>query len=456
MTIPGTVDDAARGAPLSAKPLRQGAVAGLVGQAVFIGAGVVVAVLLARLLTPGRFGAYVLLTTLVYLAAIVVRMGLHQVVVRATAAVHLTGGRGPGLAVARQVVVAATIATCAALPVLALLVVPWGFEPFFDGTELDGSGLLVAGIVAAEALRLVISEAFRGLHEQVRATVLGNALRMVLVLAPVLVLSALRGQLTFVGLLWLLLGASVGALAAAAACLLKAAWGRVAPAGHRRLLATYRAGLPFLVTELTAATLTMGDVVVLGHGVPDEQLALYAAASRVASLIGVPVFVAATVLAPAVASLWAAGRTDGVRVLVRGYALLVAVPALAGLVVVAVGGRPLLVLLFGPFYSAGWGYLVILAAGAFLNTVFGLSTLVLMMVGETRVVVRVTVVTAVLTVAAEFAAVQVWGAVAVAVVAALGLASQQLALTIVCARRTGIWAVPGRRRDAVLALRGAA
>lgn len=419
----------------------------------FIGAGVLVQVLIARLLTPEQFGAYVLLTTLVYLAAICTRMGLHQAVVRASASVFLSGGRDLAVAAARRVVVAATIAACAAFPVLALVVVPWVFAPLFDHGDLDGLGLLVAGIVAAEALRFVVSEAFRGLHQQTRATVLGNALRMVLVLAPVLGVSLTRGSLGFTGAVWLLLGASLAALLTATAGFVRAAWGHRARE-EQSLLAVYRSGVPFLVTELTAAVLTMGDVVVLGHGVPQQELALYAAASRVASLIGVPVFVAATVLAPAVASLWPAGRKEDLQLLLRGWGLLTAVPALVGLVTVVIGGGHLLTLLFGPFYAAGWEYLVVLAAGAVLNTVFGLCTPVLMMVGETRVVVRVTVLVAVLTLSAEFAAVQVWGALGVAVAAALGLSSQQLVLTVVCARRTGVWAVPGSGRDALTSVRG--
>jgi O-antigen/teichoic acid export membrane protein len=270
-----------------------------------------------------------------------------------------------------------------------------------------------------------------------------------------LVASGVEGQLRLVTVVWLLLGASVAVLASATVSfvlVLRRTPGH--PEERRPLRAIYLSGLPFLVTELTAAAMTMGDVVVLGRSVPHEELALYAAASRVAALIAVPAFVATTVLTPAVASLWAVRQKDRLQVLLRGYGLLAAAPAALALVVVGIAGHHLLGLLFGPYYREGWLYLVVLATGAFLNTVLGFASPVLMTIGEVRVVVRVTVLAAVGTVAAEVAAVRLWGPLGVAAVAALGLFCQQLVLTFVCARRTGLWALPGTSRHVLASLGG--
>lgn len=439
----------------STKALRQGALAGLLGQAVVIGAGVVVQVLLARLLSPGEFGAYTLLTALMYFAAVVIRLGLQQLVVRATASVYLARGPDLAVAVARRVVTAGAVAATSALPLMALFVVPWGFGLMFGNGQLDGLSLAIAGIVAAEALRPVVSETFRGLHQQSRATMLGNALRMVLVVAPLLVVSAVRGQLGLAAVVWLFLGASVAVLTSATVnfvLVLRRTPGH--PEERRPLRAIYLAGLPFLVTELTAAAMSMGDVVVLGRSVPHEELALYAAASRVAALISVPAFVATTVLTPAVASLWAVRRKDRLQVLLRGYGLLAAAPAAIALVVVCLVGHHLLGLLFGPYYRGGWAYLVVLATGAVLNTVLGFASSVLMTIGEVRIVVRVTVLAAIGTVAGEVVAVHLWGAMGVAAVAALGVFCQQSVLTLVCVRRTGLWALPGTSRHVAASLGG--
>src|SRR5688572_11505523 len=99
---------------LSVRGMRRGALAGLVGQAVVIGSGVLTQILLARLLAPEKFGAYMLIATLTYLVAVLIRLGLHQVVVRAAAAAYLEG-RGRAVAVARRIVLAAVLASAAAL-----------------------------------------------------------------------------------------------------------------------------------------------------------------------------------------------------------------------------------------------------------------------------------------------------------------------------------------------------
>src|SRR5215212_3086787 len=59
---------------VSVRGMRRGAAAGLLGQAVVIASGVLTQILLARLLAPEKFGAYTLITTLVYLVAILIRV----------------------------------------------------------------------------------------------------------------------------------------------------------------------------------------------------------------------------------------------------------------------------------------------------------------------------------------------------------------------------------------------
>jgi O-antigen/teichoic acid export membrane protein len=437
---------------VTAKSLRFGALTGVAGQAVVIGSGVLTQVLAARLLTPALFGAYTLLATVTYIAAATLRVGLHQVVVRATAAALASGGEAAAHQVARRVVFAATLVGAIALPVLALLVVPLGLSLLFDEHVLDGLVFAVAGIVAAEAIRLVVSESFRGLHRQGTATLLGSALRSTLLLLPLVVVSVTTRQLTFAHVIWLMLGASFATLAAATLVFVGVM--RKRGAERHGVASIYMAGLPFLITELTAAGLSMGDVVVIGYAAQHEELALYAAASRVAALIAVPAFVGTTALMPVIASLWSAENKNRIQELLRGYGFLTAVPTVGALLLVLLVGDGLLALLFGPFYASGWPYMVVLAAGAAINTVLGYAAPVLMMTGHSRTVATVAVTMAIATVVAELVVVNVWGPLAVAIVAAGGISVQQAILMLLCKKRTGLVPLPGSARRALLSIRG--
>ncbi|MGY1618333.1 lipopolysaccharide biosynthesis protein [Geodermatophilus sp. SYSU D00691] len=436
----------------SVRGLRTGALTGLFGQATIIGCGVLIQMLLARLLAPSAFGAYTLLATVVYIAAATVRLGLSQVAVRAPAAAFARGGRAAADQVARRVVFSSSIAVAGALPVLALLVVPLGLGQLFPGRDLDGLILVITGLIAAEAVRLVISEGFRGLHKQGQATLLGTALRTVLLLLPLAVLSLSTTRLELEHVVWLMLGASLATLATAWIRFVLVVRGRASDAHTIR--GYYRAGIPFLVTELTAAGLSMGDVVVIGQSGDHEALALYAAASRVAALVAVPAFVATAVLMPVIASLWSTGDRARLQILLRGYGLVAALPACLMLAGIVLAGDHLLSLLFGPFYEAGWPFMLVLTVGAVVNTALGFSSTVLMMTGHARTVARVAVAFSLVTVLTEVVVSRFGSPLGVAAVAAAGLIAQQSFLTTLCWRRTGLLALPGTVRHARLALRG--
>jgi len=422
------------------------AAAGLLGQMVAIGGGVLIQIIVARSIDITDFGIYSLVTTLTFLGAIVLRCGLPSLAVRRLAQLSSGGDLSDVHAEARRIATISVVVAGAALPLLGLVGLPLVNQIFLDGRLGLGTQWVVAVTICFEAVRFVFSEAFRGLHRQVAATLLGNAGRTILIVAAVVTAVAITQGLDLTTTLTLVLAAS--ALTAMIGGL--ALWVRTAqPVGFRptlpaqRTLQTIRGGVPFQITELSSFALVMGDVLVVGLIGTHDDVAIYAAASRAAAMLAVPAYVLVGLLNPVISTAWAQGETDRLQRILRLCLTAALVPTVCGLTVIVLFGGEVLALLFGEPYSRGAVFIIVLAVGAAVNAVFGMGFQVLMQCGRARVATAVTIAISAATFLVELVLAQVWGVLGVAIASASGVLLQQLTLAVICARLTGIRAYPG-------------
>ena len=429
--------------------LSVGAAAGLLGHAIAIGGGILAQIIIARSIDITDFGIYSLVTTLTFLGAIVLRCGLHSLAVRRLAQLSSGDDLSEVHAEARRIATISIVIAGAALPLLGLVGLPLVNRIFLDGRLGPGTQWVVAVTICFEAVRFVFSEAFRGLHRQVAATLLGNAGRTVLIVVAVVTAVAIAQGLDLTTTLILVLAAS--ALTAMIGGL--ALWVRTAqPAGFRptlptrHTLQTIRGGAPFLLTELSSFALVMGDVLVVGLIGTHDDVAIYAAASRAAAMLAVPAYVLVGLLNPVISTAWARGETDRLQRTLRLCLTAALVPTVCGLTVIVLFGGEVLALLFGEPYSRGAILIVVLAVGAAGNVVFGMGFQVLMLCGRARVATAVTIAFSAGTFLGEFVLAQVWGVPGVAIASASGVLLQQLTLAVICARLTAVRAYPGGLR----------
>jgi len=429
-----------------------GAAAGLLGQAIAIGGGILVQIIIARNIDIADFGIYSLVTTLTFLGAIVLRCGLHSLAVRRLAQLRSGDDLSEVHVEARRIATVGIVVAGAALPVLGLVGLPLVNRVFLDSRLGPGTQWVVAVTICVEAVRFVFSEAFRGLHRQVAATLLGNAGRTVLVVAAVVTTVTIAQDIDLTTTLILVLAAS--ALTAMIGGL--SLWIRTAqPAGSRPTLSTQharqtiRGGAPFLVTELSMFILALGDVLVVGLIGTHDDVAIYTAALRAAAMLAVPVYVLVGLLNPVISSAWARGETDRLQRTLRLCLTVVLVPTVCGLTVIVLFGGEILALLFGEPYSRGAIFFIVLAVGAAVNVVFGMGFQVLMQCGRARVATAVTIVFSAATLLGELVLAQVWGVPGVAIASTSGFVLQQLTLAVICARLTGIRAYPGGLRSPI-------
>jgi O-antigen/teichoic acid export membrane protein len=197
---------------------------------------------------------------------------------------------------------------------------------------------------------------------------------------------------------------------------------------------------PSLVTNVAIYFLGTGiDLLVLGAFRPAQEVALYGSATRLVTLVATPLWILRGVMPPLIAELHAQGHRTELERTLRAGATLAGLPSLLILLAFVGFGRPVLGILYGPFYEQAAAVLVILSLGRLVAVVAGPSGITLMMTGHQRAMMVLTVATGVLSVVGGIIAAPRWGATGVAV-STFAMAVVQNGMQVVLARRlVGVW-----------------
>jgi O-antigen/teichoic acid export membrane protein len=407
------------------------------GLAVMTVAGLTANVLITHSLAPDEVGAYFVFVSLVMVLAVIARMGLDYGVVRFVGTGMARGESG----VARMSIRISleTVGMCAAV-IGVLVVALWNdwISELATGSKLAlGLGGLVALLLAADAVRLVASEVFRGFGDIRRASVYGDAMRGVIFLSFLGAARVLWSNFDLARCL------QVACVASAVTCLwvLSAVRRRTrhldapAPVARRRLLGQ---STPMMVTSLASLLLTQSAVLVAGGVLDARSAALYGVALRVALLLEAPLFVANAVVLPVIVRLHTSSEHDELERVLRRTATIVSLVMLAAVVFLILAGAPLMRVLFGSFFVAAAPIVGILAVSQLVNALAGSSGITLSMTGNERIAMFISMTAAVAAVVLEVVLGQLFGINGVAVGAAIGVIAANVGWVAAVRARLGI------------------
>lgn len=433
--------------PVNDRPfaLRQGTwVAG--GLAVSMAAGLAINILIPRILPPVKAGELFLAIAAVSVISFIFRFGLERSVVREIATARAgTANMLPSL-VRDVVLIAALIWVCAFLA-LSLGGWEWLAWHIFGSNRLAAEAVLIAMWVACETVRVIISECFRGLHRILSATWLGNAGRSLVFLALLLPLLCTSG----IDRLRLCLAA---AALASAAVLLLALCSVVYRVGLKKILKSKgpmdflhlaRASWPFYITALWAFVSNQGDVLIGGAVLPSDQVAYYAAASKLSLLLAIPLVSLTQFLAPEIPRLWSTGKARALEERIRTLTTVCAVPVILLGLVFILGGRQLISGLFPSSYVHAAPALAILSMGPLTAALTGPNGFTLLMTSRGPLVARITVIISAVQVVAMALFGRAWGMVGLAFASSTGTVILNIALSLAIRRSLGLATEPYAR-----------
>lgn len=353
------------------------------------GSGVAIALVtqiaLARALSTEHYGNYAYTVQLAGLLAVVGSLGFAQAAVRVIPAANVDRDTVRRLAFIRYGVVISLLVPSLLGGFALLLERLWGvgLEEPFRTALLPVSVLLMATLTM---LRLG-QEIMRG-DRKVLAAQIGEQVILplgLLVLAGVVLAigSELRApfvlacQLTLTGLV------AVALIALSLRRFHRANGQRPRHREPEGLASWIGTGLPLAAAGLMSGFLARGDLVVLGFVAEPEEIALYAAAARVAGLMIIGLAAVNAIAAPLFSELWHGGNRATLQSRVdtaAALAVLIALPVFAVLILL-----PRTVLeLFGPDFVAAAPILQLLAAGNLVNVLAGPTGPLMVAAGRQR------------------------------------------------------------------------
>jgi len=396
------------------------------------------AVIFARLLGVEGYGIFAIATSGMTIALIACEFGLPSLLVREIARSHVKANwsRINGLlhSARRFFLTACVLAASLALVTLIL-----------SGDRIDvgqrwAFGLAFVFLLPLSGLLRMLTAALNGLRRLAAAQVTELAL------APLLAL-LIVGSVALLGVAGLQAyhAVAIQIAASATAVTIAGIWlahavrdGRnVPPAipGHRALLTQ---SWPFLALNIASLLSLQIDVVMVNLFVSNEATGLYRVASQGALLAFAGLQLVTALTGPYFARLHASGDTDNLRRLFRTAQLLGFLFAATTLGAYALFGQWLIGVAFGEEFLPAYPYLLILTAGFVANHAFGPSGALMSMCGHERKSLKIMWVAGSANVIACAIAAWAAGALGVAVVTAICLASYNLAMYIAARKNIGI------------------
>jgi O-antigen/teichoic acid export membrane protein len=412
--------------------------------------GVVTNGLLARMLSPSEFGAYFLALSIITVGAVIGSLGLTKTIVRFVAenmGMDQTGRARRGI----YIVFAFTVLGALGVGLLYLFFGQFVSRYLFHSSLLVGVTALMAGWIVISVLQETTAETFRGFHNIRMATLLGGLatggksgglVMRALMLACLALLWLANGEID----LKIVMLASIGSGTVSAILAVWLLRGKVSSLEMQdgdkpvRPSEVLRDGIPILFISLTSLILlSSADIWILGALGSQEEVAVYAAASRLVILVAMPLLVTNLVLPPIVAEMYARGETVKLERTVRTFSTLAGAPSLLLLVGFMFLGGPILGLVYGSYYQSGAVVLVLLSAARMVAVWSGSCGTVLQFTGHQTTMLRVNLLTSPLFILGALLVVGPYGPVGVASVSAATMILQNVVLVLVARKKTGVW-----------------
>jgi O-antigen/teichoic acid export membrane protein len=335
------------------------------------------AIMLARILSLGEFGAYGFAQSVAHVTMVIATMGLP---LAASRLVPEFAAKGETARLRGFVVVGLVIVTVA--PLLAALLVAVAATALPDGTlrAVLHSVVLVPAVLTVSWQRFVL-DVLRASGRPVLAAFLDGPGQRGLWCLSTLALWA-DGVSLDAATVVLTYAASALAVTLFAGVMIIRTIGRnrVARSDRADVRAWTRLGRHMMATPVFYLVLSEADIVLLGLIASPEAVGLYNVARRIAELLKFFYTATTTVSMPQFARSHAEGRPADLQRAVTAAAVLSLVPSLVFMGIIVVFGRELLEL-FGAQFVPAYSLLVLMAAIKMADPVLGPVTEVMLMSG---------------------------------------------------------------------------
>jgi len=419
------------------KRLLRGSIWTVMGRAVGIGAGLVINVLLARLLTPEDMGAYFLTISVVLVAALIAQVGLPTAIVRLIAESLGKGDGGRARMTIKLSIVLCGLFSLIIAGSFYLGVGQWVASSIFESAPMKKVVGIATLLIIVITLQGLIVEIFRGFHDMRFTTLFGGMTTSLFSAIAFGLIWMLQGHAELKDILLLSLGAWVLSFLIAV-LMLPPKFSLLCGGGDIDSKSLLKISMPMGVVALTIFVATQGDLWVVGAFLPENQAAVYGAVLRLVMLMTMTHSLVVSIVQSTIAEMYGQDDIKQMERLVQGSAFIACVPAFIILMIYVVFGHELMAILFGEFYRDGYWPLLIICVTQFIGMLFGSTEMVLLMTGYQTHLMKLMLVTATIGLLLAVWLVMLYGLIGVAIAWGAGSVLQGIGSWMLVKRKLNI------------------
>ncbi len=202
-------------------------------------------------------------------------------------------------------------------------------------------------------------------------------------------------------------------------------------------------GIYFFVIHLSLISLVHADILILGFYRPAEEVAIYAATTRLVKLVSMSLIVIYEVVAPVIVELNFENKKEQLQRVLRLAATIAAIPTSLVLIFFIFKSSEVLGYLFGEYYKEGVNIAIILSVGQLVNVWSGLSNDTLSITGFHKINMYIVSFVAIVAIICCLFFVKEHGAYAVALIISTAWIVQNIMAVMLTRYFVGVWTPAG-------------
>ena len=359
--------------------------------------GIALSALLSRILSPEELGAYFLSFSIVTIGSNIAQLGMARTGVRMVAASLAQNNYSHTLAVIQKILLIGFLSALVVCIILSSAIGKWLVLSIFKSTVVVSTIWLTSLWVAGHAIKGLVAEIFRGLHDIRMATLYNRLLSNVFFMLSFAVMLKLFSNANLSNVLTV---TTTVVLIITTASLFHL-YGKVKvfpTSGSCHTISILRVSLPLLLSGFMLIMMKEAHLWLLGAFQSEEEVAIYGAIIRIVIVVTMPLLLVNNMIPPSLAELYAKNDNKRLQKLLRISAVYAGVPSLLGVFLCVVFGADILSIAFGEYYRQGYFALAIAASGNLFNVFVGSPGLLLMMSGHERTMMIITLASLVISV----------------------------------------------------------
>lgn len=420
--------------------LLRGGVWGALGRLMSAALGIAVSLLVARLIPPHEMGIYFLAASAASLLAVFSSFGLPVTAMRFIASREAVSDRAGSIKIAVSSLIygAATALVTAGTFAAGL---GQGLAVYvFQSTVLESLTIAIAGWGFLLVCQNLITEVCRGFHRIDLATLSGGLLPGAFLTGALLagVHGGIRIDLDRILILSLLAVALSGLTAIPLARYVLPGSSSLGLISIASFIPT---ACPIWLHGLAVFGLIHGGIWIIGAFATSEEVAIYGAASRLASVFALVNGMAYAFLPPIIVELNSRGDRGTLQRIVGIAAAIAGVVTLPALCLCLLFPEKLLALMFGDYYTPGALVLMALSFANFFNLVTGVRGYVLLVCGHERLQLGIALIGGAANLIMVYLGLINWGISAAAIGSCIGIVLQCILEMGAVRMRFGIWTI---------------